>query len=57
MGFLFRALINLFIRHREKSLGRPLTSGERNTIVFVSVTPLILFAAFCFYMAYGRHRH
>ncbi|MFO0664246.1 MAG: hypothetical protein U0174_09850 [Polyangiaceae bacterium] len=54
MGFLARALAQLFIRKREEELGRPLQSSERNGVALVAALPFLLFAAFCFYMAYGR---
>lgn len=55
MGFIVRALVNLFIGHREKTLGRALTGKERSVVLFVASVPFLLLAVFCFYMAYGRH--
>jgi hypothetical protein len=52
MRALFIMLARRYIEKRERELGRPLTEGERNRVALLFASPLLLFALFCFYMAW-----
>ena len=52
MRALILMLARRYIEKRERELGRRLTDGERNRLALLFATPLILFALFCFYMAW-----
>ena len=52
MRSLIVMLARRYIAKRERELGRPLTSGERNRLALLFASPLLLCALFCFYMAW-----
>jgi len=52
MRSLLVTLAKRYIEKREREVGRPLTAGERNRLALLFASPLILFALFCFHMAW-----